>query len=364
MALQPGVPEPTTTTATPVVGMAARHFLTLGPVGPAGLRALLDLAQRAKRDPGAFAGALAGGKVGMLFDKPSTRTRISLEGAAWALGMLPVVLRPDELQVGRGETIADTARVLSRYLDAVTIRTFEQQRVEELAANATIPIVNALTDEHHPCQALADLMTLEEAFGSLAGLTLAYVGDGDNVCHSLIEGAALGGFRLRIGCPAEYEPDDAILAAAREVARTTGGAIELTHDPQAAVDGADAVYTDVWASMGRDAEHDARAQIFAPYRVDEALMGRTAKHAIFLHCLPAHRGEEVVDAVIDGPRSRVWDQAENRLHTSLALLYALIADDLGGTRLTGDGRPIAGWMPVPGGSRSPVSRPARAARGR
>jgi ornithine carbamoyltransferase len=357
VAPNPEVPEPATTGATFADGMAARHFLTLGAVGPARLRALLDLAHRAKRDPDAFRGALAGGKVGMLFDKPSTRTRISLEGAAWALGMLPVVLRPDELQMGRGETIADTARVLSRYLDALTVRTFEQRLVTELAANATIPIVNALTDEHHPCQALADLMTLEEAFGSLAGVTLAYVGDGDNVCHSLIEGAALGGFRLRIGCPAAYEPDGAILASAREAAGATGGSIELTHDPRAAVDGADAVYTDVWASMGREAEHDARAQIFAPYRVDEALMGGAARRAIFLHCLPAHRGEEVVDAVIDGPRSRVWDQAENRLHTSLALLYALIADDLGGTRLTGDGRPIAGWMPGPAGSRAPVIRP-------
>ncbi len=190
-------------------GPGTRHFLTLASVDPAGLRSLLDLAHRAKRDPAAFRGALAGGKVGMIFDKPSTRTRVSLEAAAWALGMLPVVLRPDELQLGRGETVADTAAVLSRYLDAVTVRTFAQARVEELAAGSTIPIVNALTDEHHPCQALADLMTLEEAFGSLDGITLAYVGDGDNVCHSLIEGAALGGFGLRIGCPGGLRPGSA-----------------------------------------------------------------------------------------------------------------------------------------------------------
>ncbi len=330
-------------------GPATRHFLTLASADPAGLRALLDLSGRAKRDPGAFRGALAGGKVGMIFDKPSTRTRVSLEGAAWALGMLPVVLRPDELQLGRGETVADTARVLSRYLDAVTVRTFAQARVDELAAHATIPIVNALTDEHHPCQALADLLTIEEAFGALAGITLAYVGDGDNVCHSLIEGAALGGFRLRIGCPAAYRPDPAILAAARVVAQTTGGAIELTDDPGEAVRGADAVYTDVWASMGHDAEHDERVKVFGPYRVDEALMALAAPRAIFLHCLPAHRGEEVVDGVIDGPASRVWDQAENRLHTELALLYALIADDLAGARLRGDGRPVDGWTPGPHG---------------
>lgn len=328
-------------------GPGARHFLTLAAVRPAGLRALLDLAHRAKRDPAVFRGALDGGKVGMIFDKPSTRTRVSLEAAAWGLGMLPVVLRPDELQLGRGETVGDTGAVLSRYLDAVTVRTFAQARVEELAAGATIPIVNALTDEHHPCQALADLMTLEEAFGSLEGITLAYVGDGDNVCHSLIEGAALGGFRLRIGCPEGYDPDPVILADARAVAIGTGGSIEVTRDPVEAVEGAAAVYTDVWASMGHDAEHDARVQVFGGYRVDEALMGRAARNAIFLHCLPAHRGEEVVDAVIDGPASRVWDQAENRLHTELALLYALIADDPHGDRLTGDGRPIIGWSPGP-----------------
>lgn len=339
-------PEPATAEPHPA-GPDPRHFLTLAAVGPTGLRALLDLAHRAKRDPGAFRGALAGGKVGMIFDKPSTRTRVSLEAAAWALGMLPVVLRPDELQLGRGESIPDTARVLSRYLDALTVRTFEQARLEELAANATIPIVNALTDEHHPCQALADLMTMEEAFGSLAGVTLAYVGDGDNVCHSLIEGAALGGFRLRIACPAAYAPDPGILAAARVVADATGGEIELTDDPRQAVDGVDAVYTDVWASMGHDAEHDERARVFAPYRVDEALFSRAARHAIFLHCLPAHRGEEVADAVIDGPASRVLGQAANRLHTELGLLYALIADDFHGERLTGNGRPIAGWTPGP-----------------
>ncbi len=332
-----------------------RHFLTLASVDPAGLRSLLDLAHRAKRDPAAFRGSLAGGKVGMIFDKPSTRTRVSLEAAAWALGMLPVVLRPDELQLGRGETVADTAAVLSRYLDAVTVRTFAQTRVEELAAGSTIPIVNALTDEHHPCQALADLMTLEEAFGSLAGITLAYVGDGDNVCHSLIEGAALGGFRLRIGCPEGYDPDPAILEAARTVGATTGGSIEVTRDPVEAVDGAAAVYTDVWASMGHEVEHEARVGVFGPYRVDETLMRRAARNAIFLHCLPAHRGEEVVDAVIDGPASRVWDQAENRLHTELALLYALIADDFRGARLTGDGRPVVGWAPGPR-QRAPRSR--------
>ncbi len=266
--------------------------------------------------------------------------------------MLPVELRPDELQLSRGETIADTAGVFARYLDAITVRTASQARLREIAAASSIPVVNALTDEHHPCQALADLMTLEEAFGSLAGLTVAYVGDGDNVCHSLIEGAALGGFRVRVGCPPGYEPEPTIVEDARRIAATTGGSIELTADPRVAVAGADAVYTDVWASMGVDGEHDLRAGMFEPYRVDEALMALAAPGAIFLHCLPARRGEEVVDAVIDGRASRVWDQAENQLHTGLALLYALIAGDLRGARLRGDGGPIVGWGPGP--ARRPV----------
>jgi ornithine carbamoyltransferase len=266
----------------------------------------------------------------MIFDKPSTRTRVSLEAAAWGLGMLPIVLRPDELQVGRGETIADTARVLSRYLSALTIRTFAQATVEELAAHSTIPIVNALTDEHHPCQALADVMTLEEEFGSLAGSRIAYVGDGDNVCHSLAQAAALCGFRFIIATPPGYEPDPTILAEAQRVGVGTGGEIVLTHDPIAAVEGVDAIYTDVWTSMGHEAEQGSRREAFVGFAVDAALMARAARHAIFLHCLPAHRGEEVTNAVIDGGQSRVWDQAENRLHTELALIYALITGDAAG----------------------------------
>jgi ornithine carbamoyltransferase len=303
------------------------HFLTLDALGADGFHGVLALAHRAKREPCTFRTALPGGKVGMIFDKPSTRTRISLEGAAWGLGMLPIVLRPEELQLGRGETIADTARTLSRYLNAVTIRTFAQARVEELAAAATIPVINALTDEHHPLQALADVMTIEEEFGSARGLRVAYVGDGNNVAHSLAQAAALGGFRLTIATPAGYEPDRTIVDEARESAYITGGAVVLVNDPKAAVEGADVVYTDVWASMGKDAEADERARAFAGYTIDGELMALAAPHAIFLHCLPAHRGLEVLDEVIDGPRSRVWDQAENRLHTELALLYTLITRD-------------------------------------
>jgi ornithine carbamoyltransferase len=332
---------------SPLSGPGVHHFLTLASVGPGGLRGLLDLAHRAKREPWVFREALAGGKVGLIFDRPSTRSRVSLGSAVWELGMLPVELRPDELQLSRGETLADTAGVIGRYLDALAIRTASHDRLLEIAASSAIPVVNALTDRHHPCQALADLMTLEEAFGSLAGLTVAYLGDGHNVCHSLIEGAALGGFRLRVAGPPGYEPDPAIVESARRVAATTGGAIELTADPRAAAAGADAVYTDVWASMGADAEREVRAAAFEPYRVDEALMMLAAPRAIFLHCLPAHRGEEVVAAVIDGRASRVWDQAENQLHTALALLYALVAGDPRGARLRAEGGPIVGWDPGP-----------------
>lgn len=301
-----------------------RHFLSVLPLGPHGLRDTLDLAARMKREPAPWRSALAGGKLALIFDKPSTRTRVSFEAAAWALGMLPIMLRPDELQVGRGEPPADTARVLSRYVDAVAVRTFKQAALEELARHATIPFVNALTDEHHPCQALADLMTLEEACGGPAGLRLAYVGDGNNVAHSLLEACALAGVHLTLATPAGYEPDGGILAAAREAAAGTGGSVVCVHDPREAVEGADAVYTDVWTSMGAEAERDERRRAFAGYMVDPALMALARPEAIFLHCLPAHRGEEVDAAVIDGPRSRVWQEAENRWWTEMAILYQLV----------------------------------------
>jgi ornithine carbamoyltransferase len=298
-----------------------------------GLRALLNLTHRLKGKPDLIRNRLAGGRIGLIFDKPSTRTRVSFESAAWQLGILPIALRSDELQLGRGETVADTARTLSLYLDAITIRTFAHERVIELADAASIPVINTLTDEHHPCQALADVMTIEEEFGHLGGISVAFVGDGDNVSHSLIQAAALTGFDLRVATPAGYEPSSEIVAAARAAAEDTGGTISLLHDPVEAVTGADAVYADVWTSMGREAERAARLEAFAGYTVDEALMARAADRAIFLHCLPAHRGEEVTDAVIDGPASRVWPQAENRMHTEAALLYGLISGDIEGEHL-------------------------------
>jgi ornithine carbamoyltransferase len=321
-------------TRTPARQAVPSHFLTLDAFDASGLQALLDLSERFKRDLQLARNALAGGRIGLIFHKPSTRTRVSFEAAAWRLGMLPIALRPDELQLGRGETIPDTARTLSRYLDAIVIRTFSQASVEELAEHASIPIINALTDDHHPCQALADVLTLREEFGHLAGLRVAFVGDGDNVAHSLIQAAALTGFELRVATPEAYEPATAVVGAARHLGRVTGGEIVLTGDPREAVRGADAVYSDVWTSMGHEAEQEARLKAFAGYRVDAALMALAEPGAIFMHCLPAHRGEEVTDEVMDGPASRVWPQAENRMHTEAALLYALLTGDLEGARLS------------------------------
>jgi len=325
----------TTLTASvpPTSAVPLRHLLTLDALGPGGLRSLLDLTGRLKRNPDSFRNRLSGGRIGMIFDKPSTRTRVSFESAAWMLGMLPIVLRPDELQLGRGETIVDTARALSLYLDALTVRTFDQSLVETLAAAASIPVINALTNEHHPCQALADVLTLEEEFGTLAGIQVAFVGDGDNVCHSLIQAACLAGFELRVATPPGYEPSAPIVAAARLRGLATGGSIVLTHDPAGAVFGAEAVYADVWTSMGKEAEAGSRKPAFAGFTVDANLMRRASKAAIFLHCLPAHRGQEVTDDVIDGAQSRVWQQAANRLHTETALLYSVLTGDTSGKRL-------------------------------
>ena len=301
-----------------------RHFLTLDSVGREGILANLKLAGHLKSIKGMARDALDGGRLGLIFDKPSTRTRVSFEAAAWGLGMLPIALRPDELQIGRGESIADTSRVLSRYLSALAIRTFEQAKVEELARHASIPIINALTDDHHPCQALADVMTIGEEFGDFAGLRVAFIGDGNNVCHSLIQAAGHLGFTLAISTPEGYEPKPDIVSAARVNCTKNGGGIEVGHDVHSAVRGADAVYTDVWASMGQEKEREERARIFAGYCVDGALMKLAAPRAIFLHCLPAHRGDEVTDEVMDGPQSRVWDEAENRWYTEQALVYQLI----------------------------------------
>jgi ornithine carbamoyltransferase len=310
-----------------------RHLLTLDSLGRDGIRNVLDLAVRMKKVHGDARGVLDGGLVGLIFDKPSIRTRVSFTDAAWGLGMLPMEMRGDDVGIGTRESVPDSARVLSRYLTALMIRTFEHSKVEGLAEHATIPVINGLTDDHHPCQALADVMTIEEEFGSLAGLRVAYVGDGNNVCHSLMQAAAYLGFTLAVSTPEGYRPNPAITAATEATARQYGGAIEIGSDPAAAVRGADAVYTDVWASMGQEKEAQERARVFAGYQVDSALMKLAAPRAIFLHCLPAHRGSEVTDEVMDGRQSRVFDEAENRWYTAEALLYILVTGDDRGERL-------------------------------
>jgi ornithine carbamoyltransferase len=289
------------------------------------LEHLLDLAARMKEAPDGWVGEHPGRAVACYFAKPSTRTRVSFEGAAWRLGMLPIMLRPDELQLGRGEPLSDTARVLAGYVAAIVIRTFSQADIEQMAAHACVPVINALSDDHHPCQALADLLTLRERFGSLRGLGLAYVGDGNNVAASLMEAGALAGMCVRIAAPPGYEPDSRVVAEAQALAAAHGAAIEVLEDPRAAVSGADAVCTDVWVSMGEEAEQAERLERLERYRVDDALMSRAARHAVFMHCLPAHRGQEVAASVIDGSRSVVFEQARNRLPTEEALLHTLIS---------------------------------------
>ena len=292
-------------------------LLRISDLGADELHTLLDRAAAMKADRHGWLGTMRDASVACYFAKPSTRTRVSFEAAVHRLGALPIMLRPDELQLGRGEPIADTARVLSSYCAAIVIRTFAQADVEEMAAAASVPVVNALTDDHHPCQALADLLTLRERFGRLEGLRVAYVGDGNNVAHSLMEAAALAGFELTLACPPGYLPDAAITRAA-------GPAVHVFADPRDAVLGAHAVYTDVWVSMGDEQERGRRMADLAAYRVDPELMALAADDAVFLHCLPAHRGEEVAAGVIDGPRSAVWQQAANRLPTEQAVLHALV----------------------------------------
>ena len=284
------------------------------------LNALLDLADEMKNGPVWWTAARHGTAIACVFDKPSTRTRVSFEVAAHRLGMLPIMLRPDELQLGRGEPLADTARVLSSYTAAIVVRTFAQATLDALADAASVAVVNALTDDHHPCQALADLLTLRRRFGYLEGIRLAYVGDGNNVAHSLMEAGALAGMHVAIATPPGYEPDHDVTVRALALAADHGGSIQLGHDPHAAVADANAVYTDVWVSMGDDAERERRVRDLRRYQVDETLMLAADSEAVFMHCLPAHRGLEVTAEVIDGASSIVWEQAANRLPTAEAVL--------------------------------------------
>lgn len=310
-----------TTTRT---NTGTHDYTRVADLTPSGLAELLDLSEGLKEEPGRYEDVLRGETVACIFEKPSTRTRVSFAAAIARLGATPIALSPQELQLGRGESIADTARSLSGYCAAIVIRTFAHETVDELARWASVPVVNGLSDRHHPCQALADVLTIAESFGDLRGLRVAFVGDGgDNVAHSLLEAGALAGLDVTIACPAAYGPDAHLLAEARVRAGETGACLSVVESPFEAVNGADAVYADVWASMGEEAERDERRLALAPYQVTEELMRLAAPGAIFLHCLPAKRGEEVATAVIDGPQSAVWQQSANRLPTEQAVLLTL-----------------------------------------
>jgi ornithine carbamoyltransferase len=293
-------------------------FLSVTDLGAAGLAEVLASAAAVKAEPGRVAGRLAGRKVGLFFEKPSTRTRVSCEVATVDLGAAPLVLKQDEVGLGKRESVADVARTLDRYLDILAFRVFRHGDLVTVAEYAAAPVINLLSDLEHPCQALADLQTVAEA-RPLAGATVAFLGDGNNVCHSLMLGGAMCGVSLRVASPPGYEPAAAIVARARALA-APGVTIEIGNDPEEAVRGADAVYTDVWASMGQEAEAAERRRLFEPFRVDERLFALAGPSAIFLHCLPAHRGDEVTDGVADHERSRIFDQAENRMHAFKALL--------------------------------------------
>ncbi|NCR10528.1 ornithine carbamoyltransferase [Microcystis aeruginosa] len=262
--------------------------------------------------------------LGLLFYKASTRTRVSFTVAMYQLGGQVIDLNPSVTQVGRGEPLADTARVLDRYLDILAVRTFKQEDLEAFANYSRIPIINALTDLEHPCQILADLQTIQETFQTLRGINLTYVGDGNNVANSLLLGGALMGLNVRVASPANYQPDGEIVASAQAIAETTGSKIFITDDPVTAVKDSQVVYTDVWASMGQESLADARIPVFQPYQVNEQLMSHADKDAIILHCLPAHRGEEITDGAIEGVQSKVWEQAENRMHAQKALMVSLL----------------------------------------
>ena len=298
-----------------------RDFLAIPDFTKKELDNLLDLAEKMRK--GSYdKKPLAGKSLAMIFMKSSTRTRVSFEVGAWKLGGHALFLSPRDIQLGRGEPIKDTARVLSRYVDGIMIRTFSHAEVEELAGYATVPVINGLTDLLHPCQILADLLTVKQHLGGWEKKKIAWIGDGNNMANSWINAAWRLGFELSLACPEGYDPDAAILARAKKEAKVT-----VVRDPKEAADGAHVVNTDVWASMGQEEEQKVREKAFAGYQVDDALMKRAKKDAIFLHCLPAHRGEEVSESVIEGPQSRVFDEAENRLHAQNAVMAVLMGGE-------------------------------------
>lgn len=304
--------------------MADKDFLSVDDLTPGELGKLLEDAARVKKKPDSVSDLLAGLQVAQIYEKPSTRTRVSFEAAVSTMGGHAIVLRGDELQLGRGETIEDTGRVLARYVDALVVRTFGQDRLERLAAAATVPVVNALSDFEHPCQCLADLQTIQESKGDLAGIKLGYIGDGNNVAHSLMFGGAKMGMDVRVATPPGHEPFPQVTERSTEIAARTGAKISVTNVVAEAAAGADVLYTDVWASMGQEDQADAKRKKFEKYQINADVIGLAASDAIVMHCLPAHRGEEISAEILDGPRSVVWDQAENRLHSQKALLAWLL----------------------------------------
>ncbi|HLX10476.1 MAG TPA: ornithine carbamoyltransferase [Thermoanaerobaculia bacterium] len=301
-----------------------RHLISIHDLSAGEVAGLFRLAAEVKAHPERHAAALAGKSLGMIFEKSSTRTRVSFEVGMVQLGGHALFLSSRDIQLGRGEPIGDTAKVLSRYVDGIMARTFAHQTVLDLARFGSVPVINGLTDDLHPCQALADYFTVGEVFGELAGRKLAYVGDGNNMAHSLLFGAAKVGMDVAVASPSGYTVKPAYVELARQDAAAAGTAIQLTADPREAVQGASVVYTDVWASMGQEAEAQQRLQAFRGFQVDAALMAAARPEAVFLHCLPAHRGEEVAAEVADGPQSRIFDEAENRLHVQKAILLWLL----------------------------------------
>jgi len=303
-----------------------KHLLTIHEIEAGEIAGLLDRADRWKAEGRSQTShrPLAGRTMGLLFEKASTRTRISFQAAMHQLGGDSLFLSADDLQLGRGESVIDTARILSRYLDALVIRTFGHDQLQAWASAATIPVINGLTDLHHPCQALGDLMTIRERFGSLKGIRIAYIGDGNNVAHSLIEAAAKTGIEIHLACPDGYGPNPMIVQASRITARQSGAQIELTNDPKKAAAGADVLYTDVWVSMGQEKLARTKPKILRRYQINSALLSLAKPTAVVMHCLPAHRGQEITAEVMDGKQSIVWDQAENRLHVQKAILEWLM----------------------------------------
>jgi len=311
-----------------------KDLLDVAALSKSELDGLLALAARLKEKQrrGISHPLLQGKTLGLLFQKPSTRTRVSFEAGMNQLGGHAMVLPMGDIQLSRGESVADTARVLSRYLDGILIRTYDHAVVQEWASEATMPVINGLTDQSHPCQALSDLLTIKEKKGRLKGLKIAYVGDGNNVANSLIEAAAKMGMSIALGCPSGYQPDQHVVDIARIEAAKTGATVELGHDPNVAVKDADVIYADVWISMGREREHARRLKVLAPYQVNSRLVSRAKPDAIVMHCLPAHRGEEITADVLDGSQSVILDQAENRLHMQKAILVKLLGKRRQSTR--------------------------------